>query len=70
MLVYTPEEAKLQSCCMMDKKCEAVGCMAWTSHWIVDPDRPVQVPRSTYAPPPPPNMKPSGKGYCGLIREQ
>ena len=64
--IYTIEEAKTKSCCMMNKCCEASGCMAWKNHVTFK-----EIPQQGNRPQPPKSESTvdKNKGYCGLVRQ-
>jgi len=61
MIGVLPEEARELRCCVMDKFCEADGCMAWTWELTVG-----EVGKQGTPYPMPSVRERSGKGYCGM----
>ena len=70
MVVCKPEEARIFSCCVMQKYCEGNACMAWTKHLIPAENQPEYKFSKSGFPTTPPKtvMVDSGKEYCGRCK--
>ena len=61
-MMCKPEDAGNYMCCSIDRPCAGDKCMAWRTEYKEVPNE------MKHRFPRPPEVKPTGRGYCGLCK--